>query len=148
MLFHLHFYCNFSLKWTHMWYTTCWKAQKVHRISSKKRKEKNNSSTRKIWKSHQRQFKALTKQIYPYHQVWQEITSRKDLVKSKQWSLKKAIIIVCYMLTAQLYFIMGGRFLKLEMRVLCKRRILSETRRFILHLCFRINGVQCYTTVH
>ena len=51
------------------------------------------------------------------------------------------------MLTAQLYFIMGGRFLKLEMRVLCKRRILFETRRFILHLCFRINGPQCFTTV-
>ena len=36
--------------------------------------------------------------------------------------------MVCYMLTAQLYFIMGGRFLKLrEVRILCKRRILSET---------------------
>ena len=53
-----------------------------------------------------------------------------------------------YMLTAQLYFIMGGRFLKLEVRVLCKRRILSDTRRFILHLCFRIKGLQYFTTVH
>ena len=144
MLFHLHFYCNFSLKWTHMWYTTCWK---VHRISSKKRKEKKILLPEKMKLSWQ-QFKELTKHIDLYHQVWQEITSRKDLVKNKQWSLKKAIIIVCYMLTAQLYFIMGGKLLKLEVRFLYKRRILSETRRFVLHLCFRLNGLQCFIIVH
>ena len=76
-----------------MLYRTCWKAQKVHRISSKKKKtkkeEKKNTKIEffypKNLKLSWQQFKALTTQIDPRdHQVWQEITSRKDLFKSKQ----------------------------------------------------------------
>ena len=158
MLFHLHFHCNFSLKWTHMLYTTFWKAQKVHQIPSNKEK-KGRKEKNKILLP-QKNLKLSLATIQSNDQAKRSLSSglaRNNQHKriyfkanNKVWKKKKNSIMVCYMLTAQPYFIIrkAGFWNWKCVSYVSDVSYPRLTRRFILLLSFRINGLQCFTTAH